>query len=354
MDFIKSFKGYGKVGETENQAFRRKRLIIVAVSAIVLLTVIIAATVGVVAHNDNNDHDEKGATSTSPSSSSSSSSSSPMTLADSIKAVCNVTQFPNSCLSALYSVDKGVMTSNKAADPEVLFKLSMEATVNELSKLSRLADKLIAARVNDDVREKMPLLDCKSLYQEAIYQLNISISSMQYSKGEGDRNKLTLSPSKIDDIKTWLSAALTDLQTCLDGLEETNSTALAEMRQAMQNSTELTSNSLAIVSNIFSLLHDFDIPIHRRKLLGFGFSKWVGPSDHKLLQEEKDREEGNPTKPIVTTVADDGTGKYKTITEVKSASRFVIYVKEGLYKENTVVEKSKWNVMTYGDGTWQE
>ncbi|KAL3610445.1 hypothetical protein D5086_001465, partial [Populus alba] len=34
----------------------------------------------------------------------------------------------------------------------------------------------------------------------------------------------------------------------------------------------------------------------------------------------------------------------------KSKSRFIIYVKEGEYLENVILDKSKWNVMIYGDG----
>ncbi|XP_042490820.1 pectinesterase 3 [Macadamia integrifolia] len=341
MDSIKSFKGYGKVDAIEDQEFRRKtrkRIIIIAVSVVVLLTLIIAAVVGVSIHKTNNDD---GNEATSPSSSSS-------TLANSIKAVCSVTHYPNSCFSSLSSLEtKAATTSNKAADPEELFKLSMEAAVNELSKLSTLPNKLIAKTNN--VRDKAALLDCQSLYQEAIDQLNTSISSMQ-----SDGNGKLLTASKIDDMKTWLSASLTDLQTCLDGLEETNSTSLEEVRKAMQSSTELTSNSLAIVSKIINLLQDFDLPIHRRlrKLLEFGieFPEWVGPTDRKLLQQED-----TTTKPNVT-VAKDGTGNFKTITEAvasipkKSASRFLIYVKQGVYEENVILDKKKWNVMMYGDG----
>ncbi|KAJ4952202.1 hypothetical protein NE237_029034 [Protea cynaroides] len=334
MDSIKSFKGYGKVNEIEDQAFRRntrKRMLIIAVSIVVLLTVIIAAVVGVVVHKSNNDDDNA-----------TSSSSTPMTLSDSIKAVCGVTQYPNSCFSSLSSLEKQGTSSNKAADPEELFKLCMEAAVKELSKLSTLPENLIA-RVND-VREKAALVDCQGLYEEAINQVNTSIFTMQ---SDGTGNLLTA--SKIDDMKTWLSAALTDLQTCLDGLEETNSASLDEVRKSMQNSTELTSNSLAIASKILTLLQTFDLNIHRRrKLLGFGFPEWIGPADRKLLQQVN-------YEPNVT-VAKDGTGKFKTITEAveavpkQSKSRFVIYVKGGVYEENVVVDKSKWNVMMYGDG----
>ncbi|KAL4567391.1 hypothetical protein LXL04_022974 [Taraxacum kok-saghyz] len=34
----------------------------------------------------------------------------------------------------------------------------------------------------------------------------------------------------------------------------------------------------------------------------------------------------------------------------KSKAIFIIYIKEGVYLENVVLDKSFWNVMIYGDG----
>ena len=56
------------------------------------------------------------------------------------------------------------------------------------------------------------------------------------------------------------------------------------------------------------------------------------------------------------TVAKDGSGDCKTIEEAvgkiinKSKTRFMIHVKAGKYLENIILDKSKWNVMIYGDG----
>lgn len=55
-------------------------------------------------------------------------------------------------------------------------------------------------------------------------------------------------------------------------------------------------------------------------------------------------------------VAKDGTGKYKTVNEAVAAapensnSRYVIYVKKGVYKETIDIGKKKKNLMLVGDG----
>lgn len=325
MDTIKSFKGYGKVDEGEERAFRRKtrkRIIILVVSAIVLVTVIIGAVAGTLMHKRNKDSDSIPSTTTSQT--------------ESIQAVCSVTSYPDSCFASISSLE--TKASNKT-DPKELFRLSLLVAIDGLSKLSSLPDQLMT-RSNDD-RVKAALNDCRIVFEDAIDRLNDSISSLKAGQGEK-----ILSTAQINNIKTWISASLTDQDTCLNGLEELNSTLLEEVKTAIQNTTEFSSNSLAILTKILSLLSDVNVPFHRRKLLGF--PEWVGASDRRLLQEVK------PTPDI--TVALDGSGNFKTIKAAidavpkKNASRTVIYVKAGIYVEKVSLDKSKWNVMMYGDG----
>ncbi|KDP40628.1 hypothetical protein JCGZ_24627 [Jatropha curcas] len=337
MDSINSFKGYGKVDEPEEQAFKRKtrkRLIILIVASVVLVAVIIGAVVGTVLHKRNN---ESSTDSVAPTE---------LTPAASLKAVCRVTQYPASCFSSISALE----TAN-TTDPEILFKLSLRVAMNELSRLKDYPSKLI--QTANDATLKAALSVCDSVFDDAVDRLNDSVSSM--AVGDGEK---ILSTAKINDMKTWLSAVITDQETCLDALQELNSTKhfnstlLEDVRKTMVNSTEFASNSLAIVAKILGLLSDINIPIHR-KLLGSersnsGFPGWVSLGDRRLLQESK------PTPNV--TVAKDGSGDYTTIGAAvgaipkKSLSRFIIYVKEGTYVENILLDKHKWNVMIYGDG----
>ncbi|KAB2081679.1 hypothetical protein ES319_A05G147500v1 [Gossypium barbadense] len=337
MDSIKSFKGYGKVDEAEERAFKRKtrrRLIILVISIIVLLAVIIGAVAGTLIHKRNN-------------SSPDTASPTELTPAASLKAVCEVTQYPSSCFSSISSV-----ASSNATDPEILFKLSLKVVIDELSGLSQYPKKLQAETNNTQVKHALDV--CGTVFDDALDRLNDSATSLEVGDGES-----LLSDSKIDDLKTWLSAVITDQETCLDALEELNTTKnfnaplFEELKAAMQNSSEYASNSLAIAAKILGLLTNFRIPIHRR-LLGFQkaapseFPAWVSPTERRLLQESK------PTPNVI--VAKDGSGHFRTINEAvqlvgkKNQSRFVIYVKEGKYVENVNLDKHRWNVMIYGDG----
>ncbi|XP_077240883.1 pectinesterase 3-like [Tasmannia lanceolata] len=323
MDSINSFKGYGKVNEMEEKAYRkksRKRYTIIGLSAIFLIVIVVGAVFGPKLLKKKNN----------------SSPNSPTRVpVDSIKVVCSVTQYKDSCFSSLSS-----MKSSNTADPEELFKLSLQVAMDELSKFSSFPA-IFAGKVNNDT-VKAALNVCQDLFLNAIDQFNTSISSMQPINGD----KL-LSLPKIDDLKTWLSAAVTDQETCLDGIGDVSTELRVELSSAMKNSTEFASNSLAIATKILTILQQFDIPIHR-KLLSHEFPIWVSKKDRRLLQEET---------PIANaTVAKNGTGTFRTIQDAvdsvpkKSKERFVIYVKEGEYVEKVVVDKAHWNVMLVGDG----
>lgn len=92
---------------------------------------------------------------------------------------------------------------------------------------------------------------------DALSRLNDSLSAMEAAPGG-----IALTDSKISDLQTWVSAAVTDQQTCLDGLEEMGSADAGKVKSMTKRSSEYTSNSLAIVANLRVLLEQFHVPLH--------------------------------------------------------------------------------------------
>ncbi|KAL3825056.1 hypothetical protein ACJIZ3_021085 [Penstemon smallii] len=322
MDAVKSFKGYGKVDELDEQEFRRKtrkRIIILITSLVLLILLIIGVVAGTLIHKNNNSG-KTPASSTTP-------------LA-AIRSVCSVTQHPDSCFTSL--------GSSNTSDPEKIFQFSLKVVMDSLVAVSTFPDEYI--NKTDDPLVRGALEVCATVLNDAVYSINDSISAMNVNKGE----RLITLP-RINDLETWLSTVITDQETCFDALDEANATFSDEIRVLMTNSTQFASNSLAIVTKLLGILGDFKIPIHRR-LMGeeSKFPAWVAGGDRRLLQE---------TRPMPdVTVASDGSGDVRTINEAvtripeKSKTRFVIYVKTGEYVENVLLNKSHWNVMIYGDG----
>ncbi|CAN1281861.1 Pectinesterase 3 [Linum perenne] len=134
--------------------------------------------------------------------------------------------------------------------------------------------------------------------------------------------------------------------TCVDGFDGDKD--LHEgMSKGLMNSTQLTSNALAIFASVSDILTDFNLTSSFQ-----GFPRWMSGKDRKLLAAG----EGNLPKPDVV-VAKDGSGQFTTITAALASypknlngRRFVIYVKAGIYNEYIIIPKDQVNIFMYGDG----
>ncbi|KAJ8553883.1 hypothetical protein K7X08_024561 [Anisodus acutangulus] len=130
-----------------------------------------------------------------------------------------------------------------------------EATVKELTNVTSLPKTLIS-KVNDPGTVSA-LKDCISLFDDALSQLNQSAELMSVGPGES-----ALTVMKVNNMQTWVSAAMTDQDTCLEGLDEMGSPLLGEVKARVQNAKEYMSNTLAILSNMPSLLQKFGFTMH--------------------------------------------------------------------------------------------
>ncbi|KAH9625745.1 hypothetical protein KSS87_022298 [Heliosperma pusillum] len=157
-----------------------------------------------------------------------------------------------------------------------------------------------------------------------------------------------------NDIKTWLSAVLTNHVTCLDQIEDNSH--LLGLKSIVEDLILRARALLAIHTKVSSTIYNKNKNINVGKNLAKNLMKrgvypsWVWKSDRKLLEVH-----GSAVKADVV-VAKDGSGKFKTVGEAvagapeKGTKRYVIYVKKGVYKENVEVGKNKKNVMLVGDG----
>nr|GEW19629.1 putative pectinesterase/pectinesterase inhibitor 24 [Tanacetum cinerariifolium] len=305
MSFLKS---YGKIDEADQMKLEacrrtRKRIAVIGISSVVLVLIVVAAVVGSTSSSDKS-HKGDGSQSRSPMAS--------------IKAVCDTTLYPDTCMSSL-----SPLANSTHIQLEDILKLSVVVSIAELSKVSTLPE----------------LKNCSELLDLALDHLNDTLSAAT----DADLKSIG---SILDDLMTWLSASGTFQQTCIDSVQE-------NVVGYLQKSTELTSNSLAIVKGLSSVASSFN---QRRRLMSLAGSSempiWLSGKDRKLLQ--KTNLPAGIKADIV--VAKDGSGKYKKISDAlkavpeKSKKRFVIYVKKGVYSENVRIEKPMWNVMMIGDG----
>lgn len=257
-----------------------------------------------------------------------------------VKLICNATDYKNKCETTLNQSIKNESGSAQARD---FLKSAISAAKEELHK----AFKKTKSFKFDTKEEKEAFEDCKVLMEDAIEELEASVSSI------GNNTTSTKISSKTPDLNSWLSAVISYQQTCVDGFPEGK--LKSDIEKAFVPAKELTSNSLALVSEVTSLLSTFQAKGEsRRRLLDVdkdGFPAWIAKEDRRMLKASDEKLTPN------VTVAKDGSGDFRTINEALAAmpakyqGRYVIYVKEGIYDETVIVTKKMINVTLFGDGS---
>ncbi|TXG61741.1 hypothetical protein EZV62_013104 [Acer yangbiense] len=251
-----------------------------------------------------------------------------------IKNFCHGTPHPDACFNSL-KLSISINISPKIID---YLLQTLQFAISEAGKLTNL---FFSSNIVE--KQRGTIQDCIELHQITLSSLQRSVSKIS----ESDSRKLA-------DARAYLSAALTNKNTCLEGLDS----ASGSLKPTLVNSLIATymhvSNSLSMLSrpNPSPSPSPKKINNKNRRLLGL-FPKWLSRKDRRILQTSA--EEYDPTE--VLTVAADGTGNFTTITDAinfapnNSYDRIIIYVKEGVYEENVEIPTSKTNIVLLGDGS---
>ncbi|KAK4786787.1 hypothetical protein SAY86_010620 [Trapa natans] len=265
-----------------------------------------------------------------------------------ISRTCGHTRYPNLCVKSLAE-----FPGAEAATEHDLVHISFNVTLQRFSKALYLTSAINSLPMPPRVRSAF--LDCIELLDDSVDALSRSLSSVAGGKRAG---------GSAQDVMTWLSAALTNQDTCSDGFSDVIGNVKDQVATQLKDLSELVSNCLAIFSA--SGGKDFDgVPIqNRRKMLASevsystghgeeeeGFPAWLGRRERRLLQMPA------PAIQADIVVSMDGNGTCKTISEAiklapeYSSRRIIIYVRAGKYEEdNLKVGRKKINLMFIGDG----
>ncbi|CAM8991245.1 hypothetical protein QQ045_008750 [Rhodiola kirilowii] len=166
---------------------------------------------------------------------------------DFIRLSCNSTLYPQLCYQVLSPYNQTIQASPSAMALTAL-NISLESTktashmVLQISKANKLSK-----------REAGAVADCVETVEDAVEELQQSIVAMRDLEGPEFQ-------FKVSNIQTWVSAALTDDNTCMDGIDEKEVVALAtsskkvkrRIRSEIVNVAQLTSVALALVNKLTS------------------------------------------------------------------------------------------------------
>lgn len=189
--------------------------------------------------------------------------------------------------------------------------------------------------------------DCFKLYDNTIFYLNQTLLGLRSKRRRG---------CSAMDAQTWLSAALTNIQTCKNGAKDLKLRVpqFTESNTECYNVSKMISNSLAINAAFLTRSEKRELYSNAMENEGHGFPRWVSRKERKLVTVTAAKIKAN------LVVAKDGTGHFRTVQAAIDAAakrryktRFVIRVKRGVYKENIEVDKTNENIMLIGDGMRQ-
>ncbi|KAI4295857.1 hypothetical protein L6164_035857 [Bauhinia variegata] len=243
--------------------------------------------------------------------------------------VCEKAVDRASCMAHVSEVAKVSILTTKDHELIKLLQSHLKKSTSYIQKTMDTANTL-KYRINNP-KEQAALLDCEQLLDLSMDRVWDSVIALT-NKGITSQQ----------DAHAWLSSVLTNHATCLDGLE---GSARALMEAELEDLISRARTSLAMLVSVLPPKAE----IIEEPLNG-DFPSWVTSKDRKLLESTAKQIKAN------VVVAKDGSGKFKTVAEAVATApdngktRYVIYVKKGIYKEKVEIGKKKRNVMLVGDG----
>ncbi|KAG6391917.1 hypothetical protein SASPL_149681 [Salvia splendens] len=238
-----SFNPYGNQNKAEQERLVARRKTHQRIASIVgiVLVIIIGGTIFLFTQtrdDDNNNNKSAGGLSTS------------------LKASCAATLYPDSCYTSLSPLVK-----SRHVSPSNIYKLSLRVSFGELSRaaVGLFQHPTVQKVVADNNRMLTALESCRELFFLALDHLNDSASSAN--------------AAGLHDHRTWMSAAATYQETCVDDLRAADAALGALAEGHLGNCTEYTSNSLALVSAV------------EEALGGAGAGReWLTAGDRRMLE----------------------------------------------------------------------
>ncbi|XP_011071432.1 pectinesterase [Sesamum indicum] len=282
-----------------------------------------------------------------------------------VQSICAPTDYKDTC-------EKGLSHAN-TTNPQELIKAAFEFTVKNIGDVVKNSPLFKEASHDKSTKEALEI--CQLVLEIAIDDLKMSFDSV-------DEFDVTNASEYVEDLKTWLSAVITNQETCIDAFDNTTGDTGEKMKNLLKTAREMSSNGLAMVTDMSSILTSLQLGnVASRKLLSeegrfaskpnagrkLQLSEKIGyggdPTDYAPGEEPHFNLDSNRRHLLSATslkpnavVSQDGSGQFNTISAAiatvpkKNDQTFVIHVKAGVYKEQVLIPKHMNKIVLIGDG----
>ncbi|XP_047172581.1 pectinesterase inhibitor 10-like [Vigna umbellata] len=161
-----------------------------------------------------------------------------------IRTSCSSTTYPRLCYSSLVSHAELIQTNRV-----LLTGAALNVTLASAKSTAAVVS-MMAKRQGLKPREVAAMKDCVEVLSDSVDELRRSIDGMIHLRTSNF--EMTMS-----DLQTWVSAALTDENTCTDGFQESPTAATiggtntkTRVRGLVVQVAQLTSNALALINQL--------------------------------------------------------------------------------------------------------
>lgn len=154
-----------------------------------------------------------------------------------VRDACSVTTYRDLCIHSL-----APFSSSARNSPGKWARAGVSVTIGEVKNVTQFLYELKRNNLMRG-RNRLALLDCIECFQNTIDELHKSLGILRkLSAREFDR--------QMADLTTFVSAALTDEDTCLDGFEGQKARQVNLLKNRVLKTTYLASNALALVNKL--------------------------------------------------------------------------------------------------------
>ncbi|XP_047336955.1 pectinesterase inhibitor 3 [Impatiens glandulifera] len=158
--------------------------------------------------------------------------------ADLVLTSCVHASFPQICIHTLSSYTGSTTTPRDLAQAAVRVSLGR----------ARKVQTYLGTLKSQSKREQSALVDCLEQVGDSVDDLSKTLSELQHLRPGTFRWQMS-------NAQTWVSAALTNEDTCLDGFKEMETTVRVDVKRKMINVARVTSNALYLINRLDQTRH---------------------------------------------------------------------------------------------------
>lgn len=156
-----------------------------------------------------------------------------------VQDACSVTRYHDICIRSL-----SPFSNTAKRSPSKWARAGVSVTLTEAKGVSQYLINLKKQRTMTG-RNRIALSDCIECVQDAIDNLHKTLAVLRNLNGR-------TFDTQMSDVNTWMSAALTDEETCLDGFDSRKRKQVKSLRKQVLNVSYITSNALALCNKLAS------------------------------------------------------------------------------------------------------